>query len=101
MEQIVIMSEKPFQYVGFITLSLAMMLMFRILLDQILPFTVLSEVTNGLLLNAIAVSALVHLGVLCVVGEFSIRTFVSGRRVPAYIVREVLRRAPGSDTEKA
>lgn len=97
MEQMVIMTEKPFQYIGFGALILAGLIMLRVVGAWITPFQVLSQVTPGLLLNAMMIVFLVLLGCLCMIGEFSIRSFRASRNVPRYIVRECIRRAPSGD----
>lgn len=88
MEQMVMVSEKPFQYLGTIAIILAGLFALRVLAGLVIPGKIMSEVTTGLLLNVLMIVFLVLLGCLCMIGEFSIRSFLSSRRVPKYIVRE-------------
>ncbi|HNR30279.1 MAG TPA: glycosyltransferase family 2 protein [Candidatus Hydrogenedentes bacterium] len=94
MDQMVIMTEKPFQYLGIGALALAALFMLRVIGGWFTPFQVLREVTPGLLLNALMIAFLVLLGCLCMIGEFTIRSFRASRNVPKYIVRERIRRDP-------
>ena len=89
MENFVNLSQRPFQILGGICLLLALLFTVRVLADLFLHITVLPVVTNGLLLNAIVVSTLAILGVLCILGEFTIRNFLLNQRYPAYIEREI------------
>ena len=59
----------------------------------------LPTVTNGLLLNAGVIGVLAILAVLSAVGEFTIRNFIMGQKIPAFIVREIhTRSSPASDS---
>lgn len=88
MEHIVSLSERPFQYMAVLTTLLAGLFCLRVALGYITNFHVLQTVTNGLLLNAIAIVFLLLFATQCVVGEFSIRAFLASRQIPHYIVRE-------------
>ena len=92
MENIVNLSEKPFQFIGLICFLIALLGVIRLAIELIYPITFLDEVTNGLLLNAVLISLLVLVGLICLVGEFAIRNFVAGQRLPKYIIREIYRR---------
>jgi len=93
MEQIVILTDKPFQYLALLAIIFAMLFVGRVLLDYfVTSFSILEDVTNGLLLNAIVIAFLVLLGGISLVGEFSIRSFILTRQDPKYIVREMLKR---------
>ncbi|MBI2433716.1 MAG: hypothetical protein HYV26_12690, partial [Candidatus Hydrogenedentes bacterium] len=63
-----------------------------ILLGFVMPFRVLSEISNGLLLNFLMFSLLFTLAVLSAVGEFLVRSYNLLQKHPAYIVRELLRK---------
>jgi len=89
MENIVNLSQRPFQLLGALCLILAALFTLRVLADLVLHITLLPTVTNGLLLNSITVSTLAILGLLCLIGEFTIRNFLLHQRHPAYIEREV------------
>ena len=88
MEHVVSLTAKPFQYMGGLAVLLAMAFFLRIVIDRLTPFTMMAEVTNGLLLNAVAITFLLLFAALCMIGEFCIRTFLASQHVPKYIVRE-------------
>ena len=92
MENLVHLSERPFQLLAVICLAFALLLVARVVLGSFTQFTLLSEVSNGLLLNAIAIAALVVVGVLCIIGEFTIRSFIASQKTPRYVIREILQR---------
>jgi len=91
-ENVITLSDKPFQALTVACMFLSALLILRILASWFMNFSVLSEVTSGLLLNVFLFGALVIFGVLCAVGEFSVRNFIILRREPAYIIRRILRR---------
>jgi undecaprenyl-phosphate 4-deoxy-4-formamido-L-arabinose transferase len=91
-DNLVSLSERPFQVLAALCLAAAVLFAARILLAYIFPFRFLSAVSNGLLLNAVVISLLVTIGVMCMIGEFAIRSFLMGRNLPHYIVREIRRR---------
>jgi glycosyltransferase involved in cell wall biosynthesis len=97
MENFVNLSQRPFQLLGALCLVLAALFALRVLTDLVFHITLLPTVTNGLLLNAIAVSTLALLGLLCLIGEFTIRNFLLNQRYPAYIEREVFSRSDNRD----
>ena len=100
MDNIVSMSQRPFQVIAGLCLAASLLFLLRIALGFFIDFRVLEAVTNGLLLNVIVFELLVLLAVLAMVGEFAIRCFVMLRAHPTYIVREILRRAD-SDADTA
>jgi hypothetical protein len=85
MDNVVSMSDQPFQ-VRSLSLTLAALLAVRTLLAFLVPFSILSKITHGLLLKVLVVAALVLLAVLSLVGEFTIRAFMAARRMPTYAV---------------
>lgn len=91
-DNLVSLSERPFQNLAALCLGVALLFSVRILLGYIFPFRILGSVSNGLLLNAILISLLIMVGVMCMIGEFAIRSFLIGRNLPLYVVREVRRR---------
>ena len=95
MDNMVNLSDRPFQMLALLCFLAATLILLRIVVDLFSPFLVLKEVTNGLLLNTLLVSLLVTISVLCVIGEFSIRNFVTSQRIPGYVIREKIER----DTE--
>ena len=93
-DNLVSLSERPFQNLAALCLAVAVLFSLRILLGYLFPFRILGSVSTGLLLNAILISLLITVGVMCMIGEFAIRSFLIGRNLPLYIVREVRRRRP-------
>jgi dolichol-phosphate mannosyltransferase len=91
-DNLVSLSERPFQLLASLCLIFAALFIARILLGYVFPIRVLGSISNGLLLNAILVSLLIIVGVLSMVGEFAIRSFLLGRNLPLYVVREVRRK---------
>jgi undecaprenyl-phosphate 4-deoxy-4-formamido-L-arabinose transferase len=94
MENLVKLSQRPFQFVAAACVLLSLVFFVRIVAAFFSSFSILPEVTNGLLLNAIAMVLIVLLAVLSMIGEFTIRCFVMLQNNPVYAVREVLRREP-------
>jgi len=92
MDNLVGISDRPFQYVSVFCLVLALLFVVRIGLAWVLPFSILGEITGGLILNMIVFGLLVTVGILSVIGEFLIRTYNTTQRYPAYIIRDILRR---------
>ena len=91
MDNIVCLSQRLFQIIGILCFFFAFLFIIRIVLSWILDFSILPVVTLGLLLNAIIISLLTIVSVLCLIGEFVIRNFVILQRYPTYIIREILR----------
>jgi glycosyltransferase involved in cell wall biosynthesis len=95
MENLVNVSDRPFQMLGSVFLLLASLFLLRLAAETVFDLKVLPRVTPGLLLNAMVVSLLVTLGVLSMVGEFVIRNFVLLQQKPAFVVRRQRRRHEG------
>jgi glycosyltransferase involved in cell wall biosynthesis len=94
MESIVNLSTHPFQMLAAVCLVFAFLFATRITLGWLLRFSILSTVTNGLILNALALGFLSVLAVLAVIGEFAIRNFSVLQRRPAFVVRDFRMRCP-------
>lgn len=94
MDNIVKLSQRPFQFIAAGCAVLTLFLLLRIAAGFFSPFGILHEVTNGLILNALAMVLIVLLMVLSMVGEFTIRGFVMLQDNPGYAVRKTLRRSP-------
>jgi dolichol-phosphate mannosyltransferase len=92
MDNIVTMSERPFQILGAVSMIFALLFVLRLVVDYFTPFQILDTVTTGLLLNAVVVSSLLLVAILCAIGEFAIRSFISSRHIPKYIIREIMRK---------
>jgi glycosyltransferase involved in cell wall biosynthesis len=92
MDNLVGMTDRPFQILSVVCLLLAFAFVVRIVLAWVLPFAVLTEITNGLILNVTVLSLLLILSVLAAIGEFLIRSYNVLQKHPAYIIREILQR---------
>ena len=92
MDNIVSMSERPFQILAVASAALALLFGIRLIADYFTPFKVLETVSPGLLLNAIVIALFIIVAILCALGEFGIRSFISSRHLPKYIIREILQR---------
>jgi undecaprenyl-phosphate 4-deoxy-4-formamido-L-arabinose transferase len=88
-----LLSRRPFQLLSLLCFAVGLLLVLRVLLGLVLPMPVLSEVTNGLILNALVFSLLVVVGVSAGIGEYVIRSFLMLQGSPAYVVRSVRTRA--------
>lgn len=98
MDNLVRLSERPFQMLAVLCLAAAGLFVLRVLLGPVFNFRIMGEVTNGLLLNAVLIGNLAVVAVLCLIGEFTIRNFLAVERLPKYMIRDVLERRPdGSD----
>lgn len=93
MDNVVILSERPFQFIASICLIVAVLFGCRVILDWVVPVKILPFVSNGLLLNVMIISLLVNVSLISLIGEFAIRSFNATRHIPHYIVREALRRS--------
>ncbi len=99
MDNFVGISQRPFQYLSMICLLGAAIFTFRIITAWIIPFSILREVTLGLILNLILVQLLLTMGVLSAIGEYVFRNFTSLQKYPIYIVRTLLRKSSISQKE--
>jgi glycosyltransferase involved in cell wall biosynthesis len=91
-DNVVVLAEPVFQFVGIAALLGAALLTLRVVLDPWLHWSVLGAVTNGLVLNAVTAAGLFLTGLVCVVGEFVVRLHRGALGRPAYVVRERLAR---------
>ncbi len=94
MEGLVNLSERPFQALSAICFLLGVLFIARVAIGFLTPFSILPQITNGLLLNAWAIGLLMTLAVLALIGEFVIRSFLTLQRKPAFAIREIQRRDP-------
>ena len=92
MDNLVKLSQRPFQLLAGFCLLGSTLFLLRILLGFIMPGGILSEVTQGLVLNTVFFFSLMILSAMAMLGEFAIRSFLMLQNNPAYIVREILRR---------
>ncbi len=92
MEHIVGLSERLFQYMALFAALLAALFSLRVAAGYFTPFRVLNTVSTGLVLNVLTIFFLFLFSALCIVGEFSIRSFLALRQIPKYIVRDRITR---------
>jgi len=92
MDNVVRLSEEPFQILGVVCLALGALFCLRIMVEMLSPFSIIGNITNGLILNILVVAFLVTLAALAAIGEYVIRSFVHLQRTPHYIIREIHRK---------
>ena len=92
MENMVNISERPFQILGILCLGTAIVGILRLCIETITPVKILPRVTSGLLLNIIIIGFLIVVSVLAAIGEFTIRNFIKIQNNPAFIIREIYKR---------
>lgn len=97
MDNLVGISKRPFQLLSIICLLFAALFFVRIVFAWFIPFSILPEITPGLILNVILVHLLVTLSVLSAVGEYVIRNFISLQTYPLYIIREIHQKSVADD----
>lgn len=93
-DNVVLLAEPVFQWMGMASLGIAALLILRVVLDPFLHWSLLGPVTNGLVLNAIVAAALILTGLTCTVGEFVVRCHRSVLARPAYVIKERMARGP-------
>lgn len=96
-DNLVCLSQRPFQILGVLCLFFAIFFILRIAISWVFDFSILPVITMGLLLNAIIISSLVITSILCLIGEYVIRSFLVLQRYPAYIIREILQKTQDSE----
>ena len=92
MENLVKMSEKPFQIIAFLCLGLALLIAMRLIVEVVFPIKILPKVTTGIILNALVIGIMVIVAILSVIGEFVIRNFFKLQKNPAFIIKEIYKR---------
>ena len=88
MDNIVGVSQRPFQMLSVLCFIAGAVFFVRTVLAWLVPFSILKEITPGLILNVLLFHLVITVGVLAAVGEYVIRNFTSLQRYPAYIIRE-------------
>lgn len=88
-DHLVGISEHPFQLLSLACLALAALFALRIALAWTVPGAILPEVTPGMILNGIALTFLVLLSAIALIGEYVIRSFLMIQRYPGYVIREI------------
>ena len=89
MDNVVGISRRPFQWLSAICLFFAFLFVVRLIVEWFLPFSILQEVTPGLILNTVVFSILLFTGILSIIGEYIIRNFIYLQKYPIYIIREI------------
>lgn len=92
MDNVVGLSRRPFQWLSATCLFFAFLFFLRVLLSWVLPFSILKEITPGLILNVLIFILLCLLAVLAAVGEYVIRNFIYLQKYPFYIIREMFQK---------
>lgn len=87
-------SKRPFQLIAMVCFIAAFLFLVRILLAWIIQFSVLPEITPGLILNTILFHLLLSLSTLAIIGEYVIRTFLAIQKYPIYVLRTCLQKNP-------
>ena len=92
MENLVGLTDRPFQILSIVCLFLAFAFVVRLSADWVLPFSIMSKISNGLVLNVLVFTFLLTLSVLAAIGEFLIRSYYMLQRHPVYIIRTILQK---------
>jgi glycosyltransferase involved in cell wall biosynthesis len=95
-DHIVGISSRPFQRLSILSLIFGFLILVRILFGLVFPGAILSEVSNGLILNVLAANIFIMLAGLSAVGEFTFRIYNRSERDPIYIIRRRLSRTLAS-----
>ena len=99
MDSLVGASERPFQWLSGALLLVGILFIVRVAVNLLWPFSLLGEVTNGLLLNAVVLSFLIGVGVSAAIGEYVLRSYFLLLQHPAYVVRSVRSRRSGASPD--
>lgn len=91
-DNLICLSQRPFQILGVLCFFFAIFFIIRIAISWFFDFSILPAITMGLLLNAVIISSLVVISILCLIGEYVIRNFLALQRYPVYIIREILQK---------
>ena len=93
MENMVNVSERPFQILGILCLAIAVVGILRLAIEIFIPIKILPVVTPGLLLNILVIGFLIIISVLAAIGEFTIRNFIKMQNSPAFVIKEIYKRS--------
>ena len=93
MENIVNLSERPFQILGVLCLGIALLGLLRLVAEIVFPISILPSVTTGLILNVLIIGFLSTFAILAAIGEFVIRNFIQLQNAPSFIIREIYERS--------
>lgn len=90
MENVIEALQRPFQLLGGACAVLAGLFVLRLAIETFAPFKLISEVTNGLLLNVIVIGLLLQVAVMALLGEFALRAYLRLKGRPGYIIKTQL-----------
>jgi hypothetical protein len=99
MDNLVRLSPRLFQWLAVGCLFFGFLFFLWILAGFFTYFQIMNEITPGLILNAVMFSLLVIVGVLAIIGEFAMRSFLALYKVPAFVVREKIVRSEKGKTK--
>jgi len=88
MDNVVGMSQRPFQLLSLLCLAGAGLFALRVVFAWLKPFSILPEITTGLILNVLIAHLLLTVAILSGIGEYVIRNFTYLQAYPVYIIRE-------------
>ncbi len=92
MDNLVRMSPRLFQWMAILCLFFGFLFFIRIVSAFFWDYRIMKEITPGFILNVIVFSLLVIIGILSIIGEFAMRSFLALYRIPAFIIREKWKR---------
>jgi hypothetical protein len=90
------LSRHPFQTVGLVSLFVTVLVTLRIVVALLTPRAIFPPIGAGLLLSFAVLSLAIIVGLVCLVGEYVLRTHRSIEGPPRYIVRTVWERPVGA-----
>jgi hypothetical protein len=99
MDNVVGVSQRPFQFLSMLCVIAAGIFFLRIVSSSILQFSILPEVTPGMILNVLLFHLLTTAAILAAIGEYVIRNFISLQNYPSYIIREMHCKPPNKSQE--
>ncbi len=92
MDNTMILLQRPFQIIAGFCAFAAILLVIRLGIELLMPIQIFAAVTNNFLLYVLIISLLLIVSMLCLAGEFAIRSFKASLGIPAYIIREKIER---------
>ncbi|MHC4258249.1 MAG: glycosyltransferase family 2 protein [Planctomycetota bacterium] len=92
MDNMVSLSQRPFQILGVLCFVFAVLFLVRLILGPFFDFSILPQITPGLLLNVLVICTLILISILCLIGEYVIRNFIALQKYPAYIIKDIFQK---------
>jgi glycosyltransferase involved in cell wall biosynthesis len=87
-DNVVGITDRPFQLLSLLCFAAAAVFAIRIVLAAFVPFSILPQITTGLILNVLVCHLLITVAILSALGEYVIRNFVTLQAYPVYVIRE-------------